>query len=191
MNRQMSTLGVLVVMGLAILPVVSSAQTADLAMTDFTAAWDGTTLTLSAQVTVSTHGSFETIDTEVAFYLDSVHIGSVPLLVEPDLIGSCHQDTPPDCGGYCEAIYIDGVRCEPAGCAGLTWPVTGPQCCCLYVIPAKQYLTPYHGESMASGTVDPMGVHAEGDETNNTMSVSLEPIVDEARTWSQVKALYR
>ena len=189
-NRRLM-LGALVILGVALAPVVATAQTADLAMTDFTADWDGETLTLSAEVTLSTHGSFGTIDTEVGFYLDDYYLGSLPLLAQQLVLGSCHDDTPPNCDGYCEPIEIDGEWTTASACMAMTWPVSGNLCCCVYLVPANQFSTSYHGEEMATATVDPAGAYDEGDETNNSMSIALGPIVGDARSWSQVKALYR
>ena len=190
MKNRTLMLGALVILGVALAPVVATAQTADLAMTDFTADWDGETLTLSAEVTVSTHGSFGTIDTEVSFYLDDYYLGSLPLLAQELILGDCHEDTPPNCEGYCEPIYIDGELITNGACVGLVWQL-GDLCCCAYAVPAKQYPTSYHGESMATCTVDSADAYDEGDETNNSMSIALGPIAGDARSWSQVKALYR
>ncbi|MBU0741193.1 hypothetical protein KKG45_01775 [bacterium] len=191
MKNRTLTLSALVILGMALAPAVASAQTADLVMTDFTAEWDGETLSLTAEVAVSTHGSFGVIDTEVGFYLDDYFLGALPLLAEQQALGTCHEQMPPNCDGFCEPIYIDGVWLTNGACLAMNWPLSGNLCCCAYVMPPKQYLTPYHGESMATATVDPMGVYAEGDETNNSVSIALGPIAGDARSWSQVKALYR
>ncbi|MBC8426953.1 hypothetical protein H8E07_22795 [bacterium] len=191
MRKGKLTWAVLVVLGLVVAPAVASAQSVDLAMTEFTADWDGETLTLLAEVTVSSHGSFDPVATEVGFYLDQYYLGSYPLLLEQHIIGNCHEDMPPDCDGYCEPIYIDDQLTTAAACLAMNWSLQGNLCCCVYVVPMTPYLTPYHGEQTVTATADPQGIYAEGDETNNSMSIALGPIAAETRTWSHVKTLYR
>jgi hypothetical protein len=187
MRNRTLTLFALAVLALA--TTVASAQTIDLAMTEFSADWDGETLTLMAEISFTSHGSFEPVEAEVGYYLDSYHVGSALLHLEQIALGNCHEDTPPDCDGYCEPIYVDGQLITVYSCMAVNW--SSPMCCCVYLVPVTPYLAPYHGEGTATVTVDPMGVHAEADETNNSMTIALGPIAGEARTWSQVKALYR
>ncbi|MBU0741365.1 hypothetical protein KKG45_02020 [bacterium] len=64
-------------------------------------------------------------------------------------------------------------------------------CGCKYTITPYVQWIPYAGQATLTVVVDPYNLVPEVDETNNTMTIDLEPVADETITWTAVKSIYR
>ena len=94
----------------------------------------------------------------------------------------------PDCGqGECLDLVTfsadwDG-HCRDAGFLF--------QCACAYEITPCLEWVGWTGEPTVTVVVDPDDEVAEADETNNVLTILLEPVETDRPTWSRLKASYR
>jgi hypothetical protein len=101
---------------------------------------------------------------------------------------TCWNYSWPNCGtGECLDLYSFGATLEGT-ChdASLFF-----FCACKYELIHTLEWVQWTGEPTVTIRLDPNNVVPEADETNNEITISLEPVANNASTWSTLKALYR
>ena len=100
---------------------------------------------------------------------------------------TCHNYTWPNCGqGDCLTLYGWYYTAE-----GVCLPWQLFRCACVWFFTPEFDWVGYTGQMTATVIVDPYDEIAELDEDNNEMTIELEPVATEGRTWAAVKVLYR
>lgn len=156
-----------------------AAADVDLTVSDVNVQWAGGSVILTAEVELGASGAHDGFLVDVGFELDGTFAGSVQIDYG-SIPGSggdplwCENSTPPDCGGYCPPITVNGDVVTAYSCTD--WISMPGSCDCIYLVvsPPTEPI-PYNDEIQASATVDYYGTVAESDETNNTMTVAIEP----------------
>ncbi len=104
---------------------------------------------------------------------------------------NCKQQSILNCAnGTCTPIAIYGVGSVDRFCTSAgTWTHL---CGCANVIQREfGWVDIIPGFTTVTITVDPDNLVEEIDETNNTIVVDLQPIANEAESWSAIKSMYR
>jgi hypothetical protein len=120
--------------------------------------------------------------TEIRFFLDGSVAGSAPFLVEVRPPSTCLASVPPNCGGSCPSIVIDGDTV-----AGIC-VLYEEDCYCIYLQSFNVSPVPMQEGAQLTGIVDPDNVVEETDENNNMFS---GPVAAAITTWGTMKALYQ
>jgi len=157
---------------------VPAAADVDLTVTDVQVHWAGGAVIIEAEVELAASGGHDGFIVDVGFELDGVFAGSVQLDYGaiPGSGGDplwCENSSPPNCGGYCPPIVVNGDVVTAYACT--EW-LSLPGCNCIYLVatPPSDAVA-YNDEVEASATVDYYDTVDESDEGNNTMTVAIEP----------------
>lgn len=99
---------------------------------------------------------------------------------------TCFNYNYPNCSsGLCLDFYSFG------GWWDGTCIVKDLDCRCTYEYHTFLSWDVYAGQPTATIVLDPYNEVPELDETNNVMTISLEPVAEDGQTWSTLKTLYR
>lgn len=178
---------------LAGIPAASSAQgDVDLMVTGVQASLVGNDLLVAAEVTVLDQGYPAPISTTVRYFLDGQPAGSGPFTMLTSLPGTCGMFSPPNCDyGYCEDKDTNGQPTAAACIQMINYDTSMIGCGCVYVYLQPSHPVTYHDEMICAVVIDEEDIVAEADESNNTLSISLEPVAERAESWSRIKATFR
>ena len=153
----------------------------DFEVTDVHVVWGGPYICVQAEVTIAASGEHDGYLFDVAYEVDGSLVGTVQVdLGEINYTGVpspwCVDSSSP-CDGYCPPIIVDGEVVTTSAC--VDW-LSDPDCCCVYLVMSNPSgPVAYNGQSTATATVDCYSTVDETDETNNTLTVSLEqPNID-------------
>ncbi len=144
---------------------------------------------LQPQIRLHNAGNLASHMLKVAFYYGPIlrqEIGSMVDYIQNN--HTCWNYSWPNCGsGDCLDIYTLSAFYEGT-CANTGFFY---HCACSYEVETYFAWEPYTGEPMVTVVVDPFNEVAEADETNNVMTISLEPVEADGPTFSDLKTLYR
>jgi hypothetical protein len=178
-------LGAAIMMGILALPAMVSADV-DLHLVSVNVSYDGNDLHISAEVGASYHGSHGPFATDVRFYLDTDRVFTDPFDGPDYPIETC-EDSAPACDGICVPMIINGTVTS-GSCVNWLYP---NGCSCIYLVLSNEGVQPYGGQATCTAVVDEDNNVQEADETNNSMTVDLQPIAVDMSTWTAIKVLYR
>lgn len=171
------------------LATVSAAQDLDLELTAVDMEVAGSDYRLIPRITLTNAGHLASHALKVATYYGPtlVQAASSTITYLQDH-HTCWDYSWPNCGnGDCLDIsgfgaFYEGY-CRDASLFFF--------CACSYDVTPYLDWVGWTGEPSVTIVVDPDNEVAEADESNNVLTIMLEPVGNDAPSWSQLKALYR
>jgi hypothetical protein len=142
-----------------------------------------------AEVELASLGDFAPFVTEIAFFLDETLVGAVPYDVSPTLAHPCVALGPP-CDGPGRVCWPDTINGQIIEGSCASWMVSG-DCACIYLIWKGGIYGPVPPPSTCTATADPYNDVGELDETNNSMTIVMQPSAILGTEWGMIKSLYR
>jgi hypothetical protein len=184
-----ANVSLLMLASLLLMVAAAAAQTGvDLSVASIGVDVSGDEFRIMPQIQLSAIEHYDPVPIEIEIRLDgtlSELLSSTAQFIQEN--HTCYNYNWPDCGsGQCLDLYAF-LNNYYGGCHD--WQLF--RCACNWVVEPVAQWVPYAGQLQCTVIVDPYFTVQEMDESNNEMTINLQPVQSEGRTWSAVKGLYR